>query len=144
MLFRELKKTVEGIDYRNIKVLASLRTVPDTPWFLVAKIDKSEVFKGLNERALFIITVIILLIATSGLSILHLWKKETADFYEREYGAKEALSALTLRYEAILLSQYSTQEKMLFMLKAGRDDGTERSAFWHGGAVFLRIQMEML
>jgi PAS domain-containing protein len=95
-------KTVEGYDYRDVKVLASLRPVPDTPWFLVAKIDKAEIIKGLNERAIFIITVIVLLIATSGLSILYLWRKETTDFYKREYEAKEALSALTLRYEAIL------------------------------------------
>ena len=38
----------EGIDYRGIKVLAATRHIPDTDWFIVSKIDKSEVYFTLS------------------------------------------------------------------------------------------------
>jgi hypothetical protein len=34
---------VEGVDYRNIPVIAALRKIQGTPWFLVSKVDKDEV-----------------------------------------------------------------------------------------------------
>jgi PAS domain S-box-containing protein len=46
----------EGPDYRGTAVLADLRPVPDSPWFLVTRMDRSEVFapyrKDLRETAL--------------------------------------------------------------------------------------------
>ena len=41
---------VEGPDYRGIPVVAYVQPVPDSPWFLVAKIDVTEVFASLRER----------------------------------------------------------------------------------------------
>jgi len=36
--------TREGLDYRGEVVLAELRAVPDSPWRLVAKVDRDEIF----------------------------------------------------------------------------------------------------
>ncbi|HUX63114.1 PAS domain S-box protein [Sulfuricella sp.] len=41
-------KVTEGIDYRGVPVIATLRRVPDTPWFMVSKIDKAELFAPVN------------------------------------------------------------------------------------------------
>lgn len=41
-------KVTEGIDYRGVPVVAILRSVPDTPWFMVSKIDKAELFAPIN------------------------------------------------------------------------------------------------
>ena len=41
---------VEGIDYRGVPVLAAVRTVPDSPWFLVARMDAAEVYAPMRER----------------------------------------------------------------------------------------------
>ncbi len=35
---------VEGRDYRGVPVLAALRAIPDSPWFLVARMDLSEIY----------------------------------------------------------------------------------------------------
>ena len=42
---------VEGVDYRQVPVLAALRAVPGTAWFLIVKIDAEEVFAPRNPRA---------------------------------------------------------------------------------------------
>ncbi len=40
---------VEGMDYRGVPVLAALRAVPDSPWFLVARMDAAEVYSPMNR-----------------------------------------------------------------------------------------------
>jgi signal transduction histidine kinase len=52
---------VEGEDYRHVPVLAAVRAVPDTPWFLVAKVDQEEVYAPYRRRIWM--TVIILLVS---------------------------------------------------------------------------------
>ncbi len=58
----------EGDDYRGIPVLSVSRTVSGTPWYLVTKVDRSEVVQSLFWLFLITaITVILLLIAIGGL-----------------------------------------------------------------------------
>lgn len=41
--------TTDGIDYRGVAVVAAMREIPGTPWFMVAKIDKAELFAPINQ-----------------------------------------------------------------------------------------------
>jgi signal transduction histidine kinase len=41
----------EGVDYRGAPVLAALRAIPGSPWFLVARMDEAEVSAPLRARA---------------------------------------------------------------------------------------------
>lgn len=42
-------EVVEDVDYRGVPVVAALRRVPDTPWFMVAKVDKEELFAPIYQ-----------------------------------------------------------------------------------------------
>ena len=42
----------EGSDYRGVPVVAAFRPVPDTPWFMVAKVDQTEIYARLSRQAL--------------------------------------------------------------------------------------------
>ncbi len=44
----------EGVDYRNVAVLCSVRTIPGTQWGIVAKIDTSEVLSPLLKSILMV------------------------------------------------------------------------------------------
>jgi len=46
---------VEGVDYRGVPVLAAVRAVPNSPWFLVARIDVAEVYAPMRERLWLIV-----------------------------------------------------------------------------------------
>ncbi|MBN2829969.1 MAG: PAS domain S-box protein [Candidatus Cloacimonetes bacterium] len=48
----ERAQITEGYDYRDVLVLSALRKIPDTPWYLVSKIDCGEVYKPIKNRAL--------------------------------------------------------------------------------------------
>jgi PAS domain S-box-containing protein len=57
---------VEGIDYRGVPVIGAVEKVPETKWVVVAKMDKSEVFEPIYQRAVIILISVLLLIAFAG------------------------------------------------------------------------------
>ena len=75
MAVRGITGEVEGTDYRGKSVLAALRPISGTPWFLVSKIDIAEVRTVPVSRA--VVTFIgLFLLGLSGIVILRLdWKR---------------------------------------------------------------------
>ncbi len=69
---------VEGTDYRGVSVLADVRPVPDSPLFLVSKMDMQEVFAGHPRRLAMIATIILLLILLAGGLVASLYKRRQA------------------------------------------------------------------
>ena len=67
----------EGFDYRGKRVFAALRSIPDSPWFLVSKVDVEEVYAPIRERAWIIMGAMVILIIVTGLTIRLLWNKQT-------------------------------------------------------------------
>ncbi|MFH0976480.1 MAG: PAS domain S-box protein [Spirochaetota bacterium] len=61
-----VKGIFEGKDYRGENVLAYIKTVPGTPWFMIAKVDKSEIYSELYFRAIIISLFTIALIILTG------------------------------------------------------------------------------
>lgn len=62
----------EGVDYRGAKVLADLRPIAGTPWFMVAKVDAGEIFAEARTRAGWIALVVgslILVVAAATAAI---------------------------------------------------------------------------
>jgi len=85
MAARGIGGVVEGIDYRGTPVLAALRAIPDSPWFLVAKIDKEEIYAPIRERFQLVTIIVILLIGTAGVSVGLFWRHQRAVFYRKQY-----------------------------------------------------------
>ncbi len=82
---------VEGVDYRDEPVLAALRAVPDSPWFLVARVDLAEVYAPMREQfwllVLFIVALLFGLAAVVGL----LWRQRHVRYYREKCGMEESL-----------------------------------------------------
>ncbi len=65
---------VEGIDYRSQQVIGVLKGIPGTPWFMVASIDKEELFAPIQarkERAIFTTSALLLIAFAILLIIWH-------------------------------------------------------------------------
>jgi len=104
--------TVEGIDYRGAAVIAALRPVPDSPWFLVARMDTSEVFGPMRERLRDIIIMAALLLLGTGAALGFIWRQQGSRFYRDRYKATEALRESESRLSAIT---DSAQDAILMM-----------------------------
>jgi len=81
---------VQGIDYRGVPVVAALRRIPDSPWYIVAKVDQEEVFAPLRARTLVISSSTVLLVLVAGLGFLFWWKRNEARYFRTLYAAEEA------------------------------------------------------
>jgi PAS domain S-box-containing protein len=63
---------VSGPDYRGVPVLAAVRGIPGTPWFMVAKQDLAEIEAPVRERVLVAGVVLFLIFVTTALGVNHL------------------------------------------------------------------------
>ena len=75
----------KGVDYRGKPVLAALRSVKGMPWFIVAKVDKSEIFAPLRSKNWMIFGFMALLITVIALAINFLKKTRDNQWLQREY-----------------------------------------------------------
>jgi signal transduction histidine kinase len=82
------EEITQGIDYRGVPVLAATRNIPDSPWFLVAKIDASEVFSPIKERFHLVTFMLVVLIATAGTGIALIWRNREVHHYREMYEAE--------------------------------------------------------
>jgi PAS domain S-box-containing protein len=102
MALRGIKGTIDGIDYRGVHVVASMKKIPATQWFMVAKIDREEVFSVLNSQMRLVITALVLFIATIGLFLGFLMWNQRVLFYRDKYEAELNRLALFKHFEYIL------------------------------------------
>jgi PAS domain S-box-containing protein len=73
----------DGNDYRGIPVLSHVTPVPDSPWFMVAKVDRDEILAELRYRSGAILALVLLgIIATAALGQV-LYRIRKADVAQR-------------------------------------------------------------
>jgi PAS domain S-box-containing protein len=78
-----------GRDYRGAEVLAMLLPVPESPWFVVAKIDTEEILTEVKYRAWVITIIITLLILISAGLIMMIYQNRQKT--ERKLAEEELL-----------------------------------------------------
>ncbi len=79
---------VEGLDYRNVPVIAAIRSIPDSPWFIVSKVDREEIYADLHSHVRFVASIVLVLIITAGLSVILWWRQQKVTYYRRQYATE--------------------------------------------------------
>ncbi len=98
------KGIVMGRDYRGVEVLAVVLPVPDSPWFMVAKVDTDEIFAAWRFQSTLIVALILgsaILIGAAGLLLWHLEKKT---YFQALYLSEARLRASIERQSVTLKS----------------------------------------
>jgi two-component system sensor histidine kinase/response regulator len=116
---------VAGKDYRGKRVIAVLRSVPDSPWFLEARIDHAEVFAPLDERLRLTVLLIIVLLLGSGAGLTMLWRRQQVEFFREQAGMAQELLDSQAHLRAITTS---ARDAILMM------DNRGRLTFWNDAA----------
>jgi PAS domain S-box-containing protein len=91
----------EGLDYRGVPVLAVLKALPDTQWYMVAKIDLEEIYAPLRKKnwndALFLLSLIVTLTLAASL-----WARQhEIQLLQYEYQAQQEKLASERRFAAL-------------------------------------------
>ncbi len=105
MAVRSRQGIVEGVDYRGVPVVAVIRQIPDSSWFLIAKVDLEEIYEPIHKMAKTIGMVVALLILGTGAIIALLWTQQQAQYFRRQ--AEVELQHQILRQRFEYLSQYA-------------------------------------
>jgi PAS domain S-box-containing protein len=82
---------VEGLDYRGEMVIADVRGVPDSPWFLVTRINMSEVYSLARAQLWTIIGFVMALLFSAGAGLAFVWRQQSINFYRERHEAAEKL-----------------------------------------------------
>ncbi len=75
----------DAIDYRKEPILAAVHLVENSPWVLVSKEDKSEIYADLKSRLLLIIILIVATIFIMTSLVLWFFRQQGLNYYRSLY-----------------------------------------------------------
>ena len=110
MAVRGVEGVVDGVDYRGQPVLAALRPVAQSPWYLVAKVDRDEILAPLNALAIRIALMVFVFDVALASAAGWIWREREARFFQRSLelelerkAIEKHISALTRYANDIIL-----------------------------------------
>lgn len=81
---------VEGTDYRGIRVLAFIAPVPDSPWFLITKINLEEVLRPVKSWYGYVAGLTATLMILAAALILLYWRHQQSRQYRELLQSRRA------------------------------------------------------
>ncbi len=94
----------EGRDYRGKSVLADIRAIPGTPWFLIARVDTQELFKEIRYRVGTVGLLIALIILFLTGATAYAYRDRQAEVYRELYEREAELREIHEEYRATVYS----------------------------------------
>jgi PAS domain S-box-containing protein len=102
MAVRGIEGTVEGTDYRGIPVLACIKKIPNSPWFMIAKVDQEEIYAPLRVQTFLIGLIVALLVFSVTAAFGFWWRHQRALYYRKQYEAEIERQALVKHFEYLI------------------------------------------
>ncbi|MHB8091437.1 MAG: GAF domain-containing protein [Syntrophales bacterium] len=85
------KGLVESRDYRGADAVSVVLPIPDSPWFMVAKMDATEAFSEWRFRSVLLLALLAVLLGAIGAIGLFVWQREKKRHYRALYRSEAAL-----------------------------------------------------
>ncbi len=118
MGLRGQQGVVHGVDYRGVEVLAYLRPIPDSPWIMVAKVDREEIYapiQTLGSVTALITAIFILAAALTTIAWSHArreaLRKVNSELEERVQSRTAELEISHQELQSLTAVQESFQEE---------------------------------
>jgi PAS domain S-box-containing protein len=92
----------EGVDYRNVEVIAAVKKIPDSPWYMVSKIDREEIDSSFSEQLLLARLMIIFFVSAFGAVIGWMIWNQRVRYYREKYEAELDRLAVIKHFDYIL------------------------------------------
>ncbi|MBI5380475.1 MAG: PAS domain S-box protein [Opitutae bacterium] len=103
---REPKGLLQGRDYRGVPVVGVARSIPDSPWLMIAKQDRREIEAPLRMWLQWIIAISATLVALASFAVAFVWRNREVKFTRHELQERAAAAAA-------LQSSYSLRQATL-------------------------------
>ncbi len=96
------KGIIKGTDYRGERVIGYAREIPDSPWFLIARIDEKEAFAPVRKRFWTVIVLVVSVLFGLLAAAYALLLRKTSRFLRERTEAARNFHMLSSRQEALL------------------------------------------
>ena len=90
-----------GVDYRSVAVVSALRSIPNSPWALVARMDAAEIYAPLRERLWIVVVGTSLLLVSAAAVVTMTWRQQSLQLYRSQAETAAALRASEVRYRRL-------------------------------------------
>jgi len=90
-----------GRDYRRKSVITDLRPIPDSPWFLVSKMDISDAYAPLQEHLWLMGGFILALLFGVGAIMVLVWQRQRVAFFRERFKSAAELKKLNRVYAVL-------------------------------------------
>ena len=107
----------EGRDYRGVDVISFIRPVPDSPWFIVTKVDTEEAFSSWAAQSAMILAIGAALLAGVLVSTAWIRQREQRVHYQSLY---------RMEAEKSRVEQLSRERMEALLHLAGMETATEQ------------------
>ena len=94
----------EGRDYRGAQVLAHLGAVPGTNWFLLAKVDRQEIYADLNSELRLFLALVAALLVMIGVGMALIYNQRQRGVYHALYNEEKERYAVQEEFRTTLYS----------------------------------------
>jgi signal transduction histidine kinase len=111
---------LQGIDYRSVPVVAAGRLIPGTPWAMVSKIDRDEIYAPLRRETLAALAVLGTLLLAAALLVSLLWWRNNSRLLQRDLSARKAHEREIERMNRLYAAQ--SQVNQAVVRATSRDD----------------------
>jgi PAS domain S-box-containing protein len=92
----------EGIDYRGVKVLSNIKKIPGSPWYMIAKVDISEIYKPLFEKTITLSIIVALVLISIGIGFFWIWSNQTKTMKIQYLQNESRRKALVKHFEYLI------------------------------------------
>jgi two-component system, sensor histidine kinase and response regulator len=92
---------VTGRDYRGIPSIAAIRRVPGSPWYLVARMDISEMNVPVREKLLLLGGIVCLLLMGTGMILVFFRHRQKVLSQRERYAAQEKVREKDQKFRAL-------------------------------------------
>jgi PAS domain S-box-containing protein len=79
---------VQGKDYRGVEVLSVIKAIPDSPWFMVAKVDAAEVLAAGRLASVLILALLLGSVAAAAAAVSAMWQRNARVHYQDLFQAE--------------------------------------------------------
>lgn len=98
------KGRLEGTDYTGAEVLADARRIGDSGWFMVAKVDRSEITEAARARTLLVGVFVALIMVVAGGATAFVHHRRQTRLYRKLYLAEKEQKEAREQFRTILYS----------------------------------------
>jgi PAS domain S-box-containing protein len=93
---------VQGRDYRGVEVLSALKAIPESSWYMVAKVDAEEAFSVLRRESILILALLLGILAASAAGLGVFWQRREKAYFQAMFEAEAKRRESEARYRTIL------------------------------------------